>query len=180
MNGYTENPVPQPKSKHYVLNTSENGYQHALRQVFQKYGLSPNSVYTVLELGCGAGSMTDALLKVCQSIRTLHAVDYGVVLQMELFDSQIVIPIIGLISTVIEQPPICESLYDLIVCCTMSSHHGLNNWQLHVLAQKLRSSGYLLTLGDNGNLTSNNFFRKTFVTQLNGRFDDDTILWKKK
>lgn len=180
MKWFNEKPSPQARSVQQVLDTSEHGYQLSLRRVFRKYGVLPNSVRTVLEPGCGAGSMTHALLSVCRSIQTIHAVDYGTVLQTELFDPQIVIPIIGLISTVIEQPPIRETLYDLIVCCAMSSNHGIKNWQLHLLAERLQPKGQLLTVGENGNFESGAYFRQTFTTRLNGNYDDDAVLWTKK
>lgn len=180
MRWFNEKPSPQARSKKQVLDTSENGYQLSLQRVFHKYRLSPNSIRTVLEPGCGAGSMTHALVNVCGSIQTIHAIDYGAVLQIELFDPQVVVPIIGLISTVIEQPPISETLYDLIVCCAMSSYHDLKNWQLHLLAERLHPTGHLLTLGENGNLEQDDYFRKTFTTRLNGNYADDAVLWTKK
>ncbi len=180
MSWFHENPNPQTRSIEHIIHTSENGYQPSLLRVFQKYDISPGSIRKALELGCGAGSMTHALLRVCPAIHILHAVDYGKVLQMEILNQQVVFPIIGLISTVIEQPPIIETTYDLIVCCAMSSHHGLNNWQLHILAGRLGQTGQLLTLGDNGSLEQDNYFRKTFTTKHNGNNDYDAVLWTKK
>lgn len=180
MNWNREKPTLQPRSPKQVIETSENGYQLVLRRVFKKFGVSPNSKKIVLEPACGAGSMTHALVNVCLSIQTLHAIDYGEVLQMKLFNSQIVIPIIGYISEVIQQPPVSETLYDLIVCCAMSSNHGLNDWKLQLLANRLQPSGHLLTFGENGNFESDYSFREIFHTQRNSNYDYDAVLWTRK
>jgi len=179
MSWRSENPSPQLRNRQYVIDMSENGYQTAVVRVFNKFGVSQHSIYSILELGCGAGAMTHALVQVCSSLRTLHAVDYGNVLQIDLFNPQVVIPIVGLISSVIEQPPISQFTYDFVVCCTMSAQHGLGKWQLQVLAQRLHSNGHLFTIGDNGTLI-NNDFHKLFITSTYGKYDDDAVLWSKK
>jgi hypothetical protein len=121
MKWFYEKPNPQARSKKQVLETSEHGYQLSLQRVFQKYGLLPNSIRTVLEPGCGAGSMTHALLSVCRSIQTIHAVDYGEVLQVELFDPQIVILLLVLFQPLLNNPQLAK--HSMILSFCAQYHH---------------------------------------------------------
>jgi len=142
--------------------------------ICKEAGIDPASVRQVVELGCGTGTITQALLDTFPET-TILAVD-----------RQDVLGSLGRDWRVRFHPTAFTQFLrgadtrktDLTVMRQIGAYHGIDESVIPYLADCV-GQGRLILSGDDGGLRFKDFFSKYFI-QTNSLFEDNTTVWKIK
>jgi hypothetical protein len=134
--------------------------------------INPHDVNCILDLCCGQGIWISMALYHFPNA-SIHGVDFHDVMIPELMMNKRVTFHQGLIANLLGKAELPTS--DITILSNISKTHGLNNDNLHTLANITR---YIITKGDNGNLERLRNFHQYFSLIRGNPFGNDECLWK--
>ncbi len=172
----TESPIGQryhPQEMFEIM-TDEKSY-NAVR-ICREIGLDRISVNSVTEFGSGQGMGTSALLLAFPNA-VIHTIDFHNLLDLSIVNHKRVKFYQGLFTDVLQEGSIPQT--DICWMEFMSSHHGFNEANIHLLSNYIQPNKQLVTIGDNYNIQYRKWFTDHF-THFWGNDDLYSDIWLKK
>jgi hypothetical protein len=165
-----EQELPRPQTSFRDLDLSKGETYAMFLQKRLPEGMPLNAVKTVTDLYCGNGILTIGSIALF-SKATINAVDYHRVLVPDAIAHPRVKFYQGWVSDVLATGKLAKT--DVMIMSFASRHHGFTAENIHLLSDNLQ--GVLLTLGDNGGIEAEPWFRERFKVFSSDSMDDSAV-----